>query len=176
MDEHRQCIGDCNPYRVCRICSNRCFFRMDTNTVQLTSGMTVDIDTLPAGREMDALVAEKVMKWYPRTQAEYKNSFPLTSGTLDAPMEYLEWSMLLLKPYSTSISAAWNMLEKAQDLLDCHAMLISTEISVGWLVQLCGCRSDGSKDYGVADMKGTATALTAPLAICRAALKAMLKQ
>lgn len=100
-------------------------------------GKRTDIDSLPAGRELDALIHDKVMG-------------------LEWCIEHPE-----LQPYSTDISAAWEVVEK----LNHH----------GFLLSFLNTRSPGNRYLVEFRDKGdyVAAADTAPLAICRAALKAL---
>ncbi len=97
---------------------------------------------LKAGRELDALVAEKVMGDLP-------------------PRGYS------IPDYSTSISAAWEVVEKL--IADSHIVALG----VSW---------DAAKDHWkflmrdfgeIVNTEYWPSAPTAPLAICRAALKAV---
>ena len=121
---------------------------------------TVNIDTMPAGREMDALVAEKVM------------------GMKVSKKGGLRWRVNrrteLLSKYSTSISAAWEVVEKLKDAMSTIGMagtfnmefdLESGQWEVGY--------TDLDYDKGWCWEDGwPVMADTAPLAICRASLKA----
>lgn len=92
-----------------------------------------NISSLPASRELDALVAEHVMH-------QPIDKFALAQGVL-----------YNIPPYSTSIAAAWEVVEK---LAVVGSAVLKKEN--GWICVL-----------GLE----TADANTAPLAICRAALK-----
>lgn len=134
-----------------------------------------EIDKLGVGREINALVAEAMGKLR-RNGAWYEVQSP-SSGWISGfhgKRSALEW-LGQQYPYSDSISSAWPVLEKVQDVLDCHAVIMST-VGKGWRIALHGCRSDGSKDYGLADTKGETTAPIVSLAICRVALKAKLQE
>ena len=128
------------------------------------------MDKMEAGPEMDALVAERVMVW---TKIDTWHGEPLAegwNGFWDG--EWIVWTERPLsdeedqsKPWtpSTDISAAWPVVEKLQ----------SMEITIRfhpqhrgpWKVTLFGLDGDLTFITEFAD--------TAPLAICRAALKAM---
>jgi len=146
-------------------------------------------DTMDAGREMDAMVAEKVMGWKRGGKGDHTK--PLHYKSLDHPGEIRSnWAAkgehdYLVSPdggvhylcvcagedtkdhidlpgFSTSISAAWEVVEK-MDLFDNYCL---------------GKCQDG--DYGIfhndEEEHGStpiASASTAPLTICRAALKAV---
>ena len=117
----------------------------------------MDYDNLDAGREMDALIAEKVM------------------GTPkgDRPGEWLNekgnWLCDTdeLPPYSTSISAAWEVVEKLNK--HCfHIMRFTFGEKEGVALESVWYRA--TFDYSE---KIFVEAPSAPLAICRSALKAV---
>ena len=116
---------------------------------------TVNIDTLSAGREMDALVAEKVMGWSPLNRTEHHLSWNVPEGI----RTWEETSYGSFKP-STSIAAAWEVVEKLRK------EEIPIEITSGFFGPY-SCRI--ASNHGWLAM---VQADTAPLAICRAALKA----
>ena len=103
------------------------------------------IDAMPAGREMDALVAKQVMDW-PCFVSEDGNAI-------------LEHSDDPCPKFSTDIAAAWAVA----DML--HFSIISQH-PIGWLVDT---RSNTRLPFV------EVYANTAPLAICRAALKAVIR-
>jgi len=109
---------------------------------------TDDIDKMEAGPEMDALVAKRVMKIEPPEM----RIGPMRFGK---PTMTAQWTP---KPYSTHILAAWEVIEKLQG---------NTTVA---LYRVDG----GSVIYGVKN-KRYSEAPTAPLAICRAALKAVIQ-
>ena len=133
------------------------------------------IDTVPAGREMDALVAERVMGW--------KNLHWVEGGKKDNASWPTGWygdgpenEVYLYKNYSTDIAAAWevvkNLIERKYEwqmemerygervIFECH--ICDTQHG-GW--------SGESQWYErLSDAKGD----SAPLAICRAALRSVL--
>ena len=155
----------------------------------------MNYDTMKAGREMDALVA-KLMDWMYFHKIHYcedswyewceychggneNSGKPLNrsgddekvAGECDTP-----------PPYSTSISAAWEVVEKIHSLgwcLDLSDMRHSPE-DPGWWWELN--RYDPLDDPAFPELEGHPVcthyykldggAPTAPLAICRAALKA----
>jgi hypothetical protein len=112
--------------------------------------MTQDeIVQMEAGREMDALVAELVMGWEKRVFGDGVDYWHLPGGAiceLDAPH------------YSTDIAAAWQVVEK---------LPFSVYVEVRW----DGKNAEAWFDSG--SQTWEASAPTAPLAICRAALLAV---
>lgn len=109
---------------------------------------------MEAGRELDALAAEKVMGW----------TVQLIVGPQDAFEEWRDprgWRYgPEPKPYSTDIAAAWQVVEQMQGRE-------LTDIAVSWDI-----RDD--KWCWVARFGRTErTGYTAPTAICRAALAAL---
>lgn len=128
---------------------------------------------MTAGREMDARVAEKVMGI--RVDREFRSA-PISrvlkeSGDFKAlavPFDYV-------KPYSTDIAAAWQVLEKissnmaAFGLSYCYGFAV--ELNKDDNLYTAGFR-ESDRDKGDVWEK-EATAPTAPLAICAAALAAV---
>ena len=131
-----------------------------------------EIDALPAGRELNALVAEKV----------FDSKEPDTVIPLHAPdswwMAYHSGSLVSgdgiwrirpsnqtnagwdPKPYSTDIAAVWEVVEKLHQ--DYHDIQLEND-----------CEEHTEDVWFVQIMPIRAKAPTAPLAICRAALKAV---
>ena len=119
----------------------------------------MDIDEMPAGREMDALIAEKVMGW------EIWNC-----QWSDKKTELLICNAIDFEP-STDIAAAWEVVEKIKDTnMDSYKYgANSFELSRNRPMQpsrLYACRFNSNNN-------GYSYAETASLAICRAALKAV---
>lgn len=127
----------------------------------------MDYDKLEAGRELDALVAKKVMEWC----QEY-------AYDLDGNMEPMWKEPEYLVPpnsdeakktprFSTDIAAAWKV--------------IITLYSKRWFADIDNLEVDGKLMWGCLLWTGDGRAAdsvysdadTAPLAICRAALKAV---
>ncbi len=123
----------------------------------------MNIDEMTAGRELDALVCELVMGW--RREPQWglttmgKPNKPSPEGTCSVTSE-------VVPHYSTDIAAAWEVVEKLCELDEfCLITYFGSGGKVdGWVCELMS-------DYKHDRMK----ALTAPLAICRAALKAVMK-
>lgn len=121
----------------------------------------MDFDKMPAGHEMDALVAEKVMGL--KVVEDPVSHRGLAIGRADTFGSDLPY-------YSINIADAWRTLEK---------------FAVEMMVFKVGSNRDaderifydcliGFGDHGwPAVVKGSAVGDTAPLAICRAALKAV---
>lgn len=129
------------------------------------------IDEMPAGRECDALVAEKVMGYtlselslpaYPK----YK-LFDIESGEFSGYVKEVPH-------YSTDIAASWEVagrLTKIQCGDDFYAFEI-TKKHYGWWVRVkhplwMGIHNELGKNYEMYQAHADA----APLAICRCALK-----
>ena len=110
-----------------------------------------EIDAMPAGRELDILVAEKVMGCY--GLFKHSDGTPLCEchGLRPVPR------------YSTDIAAAWEVLKKLP-----NGVYVGYEKAAGaWCVAANW--ADGEPFSWLSYGK------TAPLAICRAALKAAAK-
>jgi hypothetical protein len=129
-----------------------------------SSAGRVDGAELEAGRELDALVAERVMGWVltlsPRSIAEADDEewWSMPSG-LVRHVDY--W-----RP-STDIAAAWEVVEKLRDLgffLDISVAVDRFDVDM---------RADRMPSDWWLREGPLAEATTAPLAICRAALQAI---
>lgn len=115
------------------------------------------------GPELDALIAEKVMGLKLHIHRYYG-----LSGKLEPSGPYLEpqdWGGSVPtrpKPYSTDIAAAWRVVERLREL--------------GWIVDLFdegrGWSVSFERDRTISSANNQADALTAPHAICLAAMKA----
>ena len=107
-----------------------------------------EILNMPAGREMDALVAKNVMKLeFPVYEFDgYKHQYKP-------------------KPYSTNIAAAWEVVDK----INSQESLYNFELSKDDKSWMCEWWSKETQE------PIWATADTAPLAICRAALLAVME-
>lgn len=126
------------------------------------------------GRELDALIAEKVMgwKWFSRSDFIRDPSdpgFTPWEKRLYPPGFKCEWHVpprgvqemqFDIKPYSTDIAAAWEVVEKMEGVWDICSR------ARGWVVGLA-VRSEGSDKIVYAEGG------TAPHAICLAALRAV---
>lgn len=112
---------------------------------------------MQAGREMDALVAEMVMGYQWQDGALQHDDLP--GGGRCHPRSVMNPP----PPYSTSIEAAWQVVEKLQDIPGYELLDIRLRRKHGVAIMT---------DAGSC-MKCLVTADTAPLAICLAALKAV---
>ena len=141
----------------------------------------MDIDKLEAGRELDALVAEKVMGWKPwpiqigtREHTYYFNA----DGFVDGAMIHLFDDEYLWDgpDFSKDIAAAWQVVERLVNEGFCTGLLFDD--NGHWALV-----NDGMQNVPIGDEpEYIATTFfvekelwcdTAPLAICRAALKAV---
>jgi len=119
--------------------------------------MTIDeILNMPAGREMDALVAEKVMGWMPKNNLYWKDNEGSFAGWATNYPEYE------VKPFNPSIdiAAAWDVVVKMARTTNVNLAWINS--AKGWLWNFKIGRTWASSD-------------TAPLAICRASLLAVME-
>jgi hypothetical protein len=122
------------------------------------------IDAMPAGREMDALVAERVMGWVRHPDSMYRH---WCERQPDGTLRFLDQCEPLhtVRPWhpSTDIAAAWEVVEKLR------GESFPWEFSLGWR------HIEPFVSFGrTANQKdeiGFSHGETAPLAICRAALK-----
>lgn len=131
------------------------------------------MDALPAGRELDALVAEKVMglcierAWYDargyRLPDPHDPEIPCHE-IYYAPRGAANFGTLEIPHYSRDIEAAWEVVEK---LTERFSVLVGQFHRGGTACKLTSWEIDGEMIH--ANMLAEA----APLAICRAALKAV---
>lgn len=144
------------------------------------------VDEMPAGREMDALIAEKVMGHRPEYGCfvDDGHSDDCVTDICDCviaeslhkdgekfPDKCQYWRVVDPFPYSTDIAAAWEVVEKIKDTnMDSYKYgANSFELSRNRPMQpsrLYACRFNSNNN-------GYSYAETASLAICRAALKAV---
>jgi hypothetical protein len=129
---------------------------------------------MPAGREMDALVAERVMEirvywhhYYLTGDGKLTKCGPFLNG-----QDSCESVNRKVAGYSTDISAAWRVVEKMRDALGHWELAHHID-------DPRKCYAEFGGEYEPYDgwhtCKGCALADTAPLAICRAALLATLE-
>lgn len=118
----------------------------------------MDIDKLVAGRELDALLAEKVMGWKPSKDGRYWDGPDASRHREDGP--WLDAGESVWSP-SQDIVAAWEVLEKVQEIGS-----LQNFGGFGWRCEI------HTTTPGYHDCAGEAD--TAPLAICRAALRSVL--
>lgn len=110
-----------------------------------------------AGRELDRLVAEKVMKYTICAGENIKFQGPFGAERFWVELySGPEW----LKPYSTDLKCAWELIEKLQSSNNLNCRIINDRNTV--MVSFF--------DTNEWDAE---TAVTAPHAICLAALKAV---
>ncbi len=131
--------------------------------------ITTSIDDMPAGREMDALVAEKVMGWDHTHDIDHCEGDSWYSHCRNCHRTGEDEEIMCWNPrdpplpgckvaphYSTSIEAAWEVIEK----LEKEGIIDGVSLSA------IGCELYLNRE------QLTAADGPAPLAICRAAVKA----
>lgn len=119
--------------------------------------MSTALDTIPAGRDLDALVAERVMGWH----VQYTRIGDYWMG---ATRHDPTWSVKEFTP-STDIAAAWLVVERMRE----QEWAMNLDVAEGDKLKPYDCRlfnRDGRR-------RVLAYGETFPLAICRAALKAI---
>lgn len=123
----------------------------------------IETKDLPAGRELDALVAEKVMGWtfqtFPEGACPEVRHWHRTSPIPEERSP--EWAASFIGAcprYSTDIAAAWTVVLRLFDLEAWDAILLS---------------ATSCDPYFDRDQLDHADGDTAAHAICRAALKAI---
>ena len=121
----------------------------------------MNIDELEAGRELDALVAEKVMKCKTATKEWNGVLHPFCCCDGSDHEQRCTYVPGMLAYYSTDIAAAWEVVEK---LFTLNAFVEIGNDAFQWTVMVIP-RSRRDCNYGYGE--------TVHLAICRAALKAV---
>ena len=138
----------------------------------------MNIDEMQAGRELDALIAEKVMKLPGVRKGDAKRYHAGTGyAHLESPNEYYcdpqeDYSSGRILRYSTDIAAAWQVVEMfhPKDGIETRcpkAVFYVTGLHDGTYRVDLTLRAGDNKNFG-------ACADTVQLAICRAALKAVM--
>jgi hypothetical protein len=139
------------------------------------------VNDMPAGREMDALVAEKVMgckvSHLPFPGGQERVSCGCRNGEHPGPHDNTDpvWDDILAY-YSTDIAAAWKVVEKLRGELSWADGFQLSQSALGQEWQNFpeapqnGYAATFTNGY---ENEASATAETAPLTICRAALKAV---
>lgn len=121
---------------------------------------------MKAGRDLDALIAEKIMGFIPLGHGNYKTPegklLHMWGGWgMGGPIDPAEtW----VPEYSTDISAAWEVLEKAKLLTYPNLLFLYNDGE-----NYCIGETNGVNDC----IPPLAKAATAPRAICLAALKTL---
>lgn len=136
------------------------------------------IDELLAGRELDALIAEKVMGWKRIPVPPDANGHFAGEALMQTdPPPNFRWNPLGKIPFdtwvphfSTDIAAAWQVVEKLVAEGYCPALLYDDEGH--WGLFFDGVSQAEAQPESYVVFTTPAWADTAPLAICLAALKA----
>lgn len=125
----------------------------------------MNIDEMEAGREMDALVASKVFDYFV-IQHEYR----VYEG--DQEMKEIEYLVknIRVPEYSTDIAAAWMVLQK---FCDEESHNYPQDVCLEWNGFKWFCYVNTEQMLNVLREPRDGRAPSAPLAICRAALKAV---
>jgi hypothetical protein len=132
-----------------------------------------EIMKLEAGRELDALVAEKVMgwQWFDHTGYAIRYFRPPNRFNYGAIAEGKEINYLESLPhYSTDIAAAWEVAEKLGNWHGFDFLVIKAAGNDLWCA---GWYEFYGDDY---ETRAADEAETVPLAICRAALLAAMEE
>ncbi len=126
-----------------------------------------EILALPAGRELDYLVAEKVLRQQ-TCQCDHRSG--LVEGALQ-PIICFDCSLVIPGEHSTDIGAAWQVVERFRADL---AFPWTTNFSVFAAVDVARQRREYVVDFAGGNCPGRACGETLPLAVCRAALSLVL--
>lgn len=117
-------------------------------------------ETRQAGRELDALIAEKVMGWTVEVRTAIPPSGLLADPRITEPQYRAEFGWRRVPYFSTQIADAWAAFARMVELGYSHPMVRYDTERTGkaWTAAFGGARGDGH---------------SAPSAICRAALTAI---
>ena len=130
-----------------------------------------------AGRALDDLVAEAVFGWRWVTNAHGRQGWASNGdGYICGPDKAWDgvWVAPATPPYSTDIAAAWAVVEA---MTDRGAAIDVTHCLPGWPGEQWWCRIYGGKiEYPTPACERSARGVTAPHAICLAALAALGKE
>ena len=126
----------------------------------------MNADEMPAGHEINALVAEGIMGW---TQVRQADSTGDLCGipSRGAPPSYI------LPHYSTDIAVAFQVVDKLLDGTRTFVLQCWSLENDHWQATFKGKLSEGNEEVAQYGQLVYAYAETRPLAICRAALKVM---
>ena len=131
-----------------------------------------DLDTLEAGPLLDRLVQERVFhgkvehRWLKASEGEERQTCTWCGGQNDARLVGTN-GCGMIPPYSTDMAAAWEVIKALKDR--CNTCTVAYEYHQGRSEPYCGVHFHVGKHGKI----GRSSASTGPLAICRAALKAM---
>ena len=143
----------------------------------------MDVREMKPGRELDALVAEKIFdkQFYRAPMTEWRGRYVYKEFWDDPNSYYNEWHRsqeigeweYCGPNYSTDISAAWKVVEKMGiPFFVCKSYEHQFEVGeLGWCVNWCkksGCDIGYRCEHG-----NDVWSLSAPEAICKAALMAL---
>lgn len=124
----------------------------------------MNIDEMEAGPELDILIAEKVMEWQ-----RIESAVCLTWQPPKGLLRTYEWSSYEVFRPSSRIASAWEVIEKLINGGD----YLGITVDAGSHTEVYSCSFWKTWDV---KWKARGDADTMPLAICRAALKAMGEQ
>jgi hypothetical protein len=118
-----------------------------------------EILAMPAGYKIDILIAEKIMGWKDKISDHLVRYYETPNGEIFLKND--------VSHYSTDISAAWQVVEKLKREGYPNPQLYTIDEDDLWHVAI---RTHGDMGYDDTEAE------TAPLAICRAALLAILEK
>jgi hypothetical protein len=124
---------------------------------------------MPAGREMDALIAREIFGM--TIDRTFKGEWVVNPSYYIGSLGESRARGWAPKPYSTDIAAAWEVLEAVSKKYEC-ATVVGREYPYGRMMYAAALVG-GNLRYDNPYLRLSALADTAPLAICRAALIAV---
>jgi hypothetical protein len=140
-----------------------------------------DVDSMQAGRELDEVIALDVMGWEHRTESWYDGEgvegsrFIGPNGEERTAFGHYNYDLeeLDLPRYSTDIAAAWEVVERMNNKGWFSDLSIRQSDSIGERYMCAFASSAQYEPWNPASMAGYTWAGTMPLAICKAALRAV---
>jgi len=145
----------------------------------------MNIDEMEAGREMDALIAEKVMGWTRHSWASHsalkKMLYCTNCGKTKGIHQNEGFAQFCNKPicgpdnYSTDIAAAWEVVEMLEDIAPGEGWVeINHHGKAGAYCRIWRLiDGENGEQWNVLTEAGANGPQVTPLVICRAALKAV---
>jgi len=160
----------------------------------MTTDTKIDIGSMTAGRELDSMIAEKVMGYTVKDTSSDETPWRQCYGCLykDDLDDIIEIEPInddspasnynrCLRQYSTDISAAWQLVEPLDENGERRFYFdVKSVVCGGWVCEVHDERKFVSRLHKGGDFASGGCLIacefsdTAPLAICKAALKAVM--
>ena len=126
----------------------------------------MNVDEMPAGQELDVLIAEKVLGWIRHEQETEWDHIISVHWTMPNSTTVLDFPR-----FSQDIAAAWEVVEQITRPYGVSLRLVGPEYADDWTFSSGWHATFIESRYTFTDVGEGSTADTASLAICRAAYK-----